>query len=310
MPGDDENLPDWKRADPNLIARALAVAKDKPSGGWLVLDSSRTLLHLRRPRKYWVDDREVVAWTTMDRGLTVAPATCPHMGADLSSAKIDAEGCLTCPWHGMTLPPEGLTAQGWGPVRMFDDGVLTWVQFDPYAPDALPAPVLTKRPKVFLDGVIRREVRCEPGDIIANRLDPWHGAHFHPYAFHDLAVTGVSAEAFDVSVNYRVAPKYYVRIEARFACPEPNTIVMTITAGEGEGSVVETHATPLRSMRLSQIPPTSIVEATLATSERHGFAQARKGALLARPIIKAMAGRLWRDDAKYAERIFELRSRV
>ncbi|WP_435844405.1 DUF5914 domain-containing protein, partial [Streptomyces griseus] len=28
--------------------------------------------------------------------------------------------------------------------------------------------------------------RCEPQDVVANRLDPWHGAWFHPYSFVDL----------------------------------------------------------------------------------------------------------------------------
>jgi hypothetical protein len=29
---------------------------------------------------------------------------------------------------------------------------------------------------------------CEPEDVIANRLDPWHGSWFHPYAFSHLVV--------------------------------------------------------------------------------------------------------------------------
>ena len=27
---------------------------------------------------------------------------------------------------------------------------------------------------------------CEPEDIVANRLDPWHGVHFHPHSFVKL----------------------------------------------------------------------------------------------------------------------------
>ena len=34
-------------------------------------------------------------------------------------------------------------------------------------------------------------------------------------------------------------------VRAEFACPDARTIVMTIIDGEGAGSVVETHATPL-----------------------------------------------------------------
>jgi len=47
----------------------------------------------------------------------------------------------------------------------------------------------------------------------------------------------------------------------------------------------------------------------LATSERPGFIQARRGASLARPLIRLLAGRLWRDDATYAERTYEMRTR-
>ena len=36
-----------------------------------------------------------------------------------------------------------------------------------------------------------------------------------------------------------------VEVDAVFHCPEPRTIVMTIVEGEGKGSVVETHATPI-----------------------------------------------------------------
>ena len=37
-------------------------------------------------------------------------------------------------------------------------------------------------------GHLARRPTCEPRDIVANRLDPWHGAWLHPYAFSDLAV--------------------------------------------------------------------------------------------------------------------------
>ena len=39
-----------------------------------------------------------------------------------------------------------------------------------------------------LDAVARMVGTCEPSDVIANRLDPWHGAWFHPYSFTRLDV--------------------------------------------------------------------------------------------------------------------------
>ena len=304
--------PDWKLANPAAIALSLAHARSKPSGGWLVLDASRTLLHLRKPRKYWIDGQELVVWASGDGGrsrITVAPAPCPHMGADLSTAKVNDDGCLVCPWHGLVLSPEGLREPPWEPVRTFDDGVLLWVQLDPGAAGATASPFLPERPATFIDGVIRKIATCEPRDVISNRLDPWHGTHFHPYAFHDLVVTDATEEGLDLEVSYQITPKHVVRVGARFDCPEPNTIVMTITSGEGTGSVVETHATPLQHSTPLHGPSTAIVEATLATSERSGFVKACRGASLARPLIKLLAGRLWRDDATYAERTYEMRTR-
>jgi phenylpropionate dioxygenase-like ring-hydroxylating dioxygenase large terminal subunit len=265
--------------------------------------------------RYLVDGHELVAFVhPITRALSIAPAACPHMGAHLTDGRVDADGCLVCPWHGLTLPPEGrprVPGQGkWNHMRTYDDGVLTWVQLDPEAADATDAPIITKRPDRFLDGVIRREGTCEPRDVIANRLDPWHGVHFHPYAFASLEVLDNTDDYLDLRVGYRVTPKHVMVVQARFDCPDPRTIVMTITDGEGVGSVVETHATPLSHAGPGQLPRTAIIEATLATSDRPGFANALKGATLARPMIRFFADRLWRDDVRYAERTWQLRQRA
>ena len=78
---------------------------------------------------------------------------------------------------------------------------------------------------------------------------------------------------------------------------------MTIVDGEGTGSVVETHATPLREGR------TAIIEATLATSERGPFLKALGARALVRPFIEARARRLWIEDTAYAERTYAVRKR-
>lgn len=96
-------------------------------------------------------------------------------------------------------------------------------------------------------------------------------------------------------------------VTARFTAPEPRTVVMHIVAGEGRGSVVETHATPLGPDDRGR-PRTAVVEAIVATSRRPGFALARAAAPALRPLMRAAAGRLWRDDMAYAERRWELRN--
>jgi hypothetical protein len=304
--------PDWAQANPRRIAAALARSQVKPSGGWLVLGASRryerTAKHPRTPLGPWretVADTELVLWRgTPHAPLRCAPATCPHMGAHLGDGFV-RDGAIVCPWHGLALCERH---GSWHELRVHDDGVLSWVQLHPDAPDATDRPILPRRPDVFLDGTIRRDATCEPQDVIANRLDPWHGAHFHPYAFKDLKVIDERDDAIDLKVTYRVVGSYGVRVTARFETPEPNTIVMSIIDGEGTGSVVETHARPIHTARPGRPPRTAVIETTLATSARSGFSHAIKGRSIARPLIAFSANRLWKDDAAYAERLYQLRS--
>jgi hypothetical protein len=286
---------DWRLARPPAIARALQRALSRPSGGWYVLDASRRITD--RPRAFLVEGQELVAWRAGGE-LRVAPDACPHMGARLSEGRV-CEGQLVCPWHGLQLGTEAHGA--WRPQVAHDDGVLAWVRLGTDT-DALPAPVLAPRPTHFLDGVIRMEARCEPADVIANRLDPWHGAHFHPYSFAALEVVDETDDMLTVRVEKRIAGPVRVEVDATFHSPEPRTIVMTIVAGEGAGSVVETHATPIAPGR------SAIVEATLATSDRPGFRYVLGLSRVIRPFIERSARRLWVDDAAYAERLYELRT--
>lgn len=294
--------PDWVQADPRRIRAALARASAQPSGGWVVLDASRTL-RAQGPKKYEVAGRELVAWWA-GSGPRVAPDTCPHMGASLSCGSVDAQGRVVCPWHGLPL---GDARHGaWGPLPAHDDGVLTWVRLSSMlaaGESPTDAPVLAPRPARFLDAVVRTEARCEPEDVIANRLDPWHGAHFHPHSFARLRVVGHDEASITVRVVFRIVGSVGVEVDARFHCPDPRTIVMTIVAGEGVGSVVETHATPIGAGR------TAVIEATLASSERPGMAWLPRAGLVLRSLVKARAARLWTDDAQYCERTYELRTK-
>jgi isorenieratene synthase len=227
----------------------------------------------------------------------MAPDACPHMGASLTESCVK-EGKLICPWHGLALGKEGHGA--WKPYAVHDDGVLTWVRLGEEDPEA-PKPVLPPRPNIYMEGVIRMEARCDPADIIANRLDPWHGAHFHPYSFAALSVIDLNDDVLKVRVAKRLIGRMCIETDATFHSPEPRTIVMTIVEGEGKGSVVETHATPIEPGR------TAVIEATLATSDRKGFRRARKLQRFIRPLIERSARRLWVDDAAYAERLYALR---
>lgn len=293
--------PDWVQANPRFIAKSLEHALSLPSGGWFVIGASRDLP--ASPTSHTINGQEIVVWRDKTRSpeqtLCAAPDACPHMGAKLSSGHTH-NGQIVCPWHGLALScnkPHG----PWKPYKTFDDGVLGWVQL-PGDTSPTDRPFLPARPTHFIDAVVHMEARCEPQDVIANRLDPWHGAHFHPYSFASLQVLHADESLLRLRVAKRVAGPVCVEVEATFSCPDPRTIVMAITQGEGQGSTVETHATPISPNR------TAIIEATFASSSRPGFQIARALSPLIRPFIQRSAARLWQDDAPYAERLFELRN--
>jgi uncharacterized protein DUF5914/Rieske 2Fe-2S protein len=311
-----EQEPTWADAKPGLIRAALNRARARTTGGWYVLAASREV----RPGKAFgrvVAGRELVAWRDDDGALHVGPGACPHLGAALCDAPVH-QGQLVCRWHGLALGPQG--RPGWRTLRAHDDGVLAWVRLDgvgdPVDGEPTEAPVIGPRPPApGLDAVATVIGRCEPDDVIANRLDPWHGAWFHPYSFTALRVLSAPAidcppaeDRFLVEVTFTVGKRYGVPVVAEFSCPDARTITMRIVDGEGTGSVVETHATPLRPGP-DGLARTAVIEAVVAHSDRPGFGRARTAAPLVRPLMRVVAGRLWRDDMAYAERRYALRAR-
>ncbi len=306
--------PTYADARPALIEGALKRAQARPSGNWFVLGASAGI-QPGRPQGFTVAGTELVAWRGESGELAAGPGACPHLGAPLCEAAVD-RGTLVCRWHGLRLGAGG--GPGWRPLPACDDGVLAWVRLDAAGGEPpLEAPVVPPRPPLSrsVAAVATLIGVCEPEDVIANRLDPWHGAWFHPYFFSRLTVTSAPAEVttrdeddrFDVTVTFRVSPGLGVPVRAAFTCPEPRTVVMRITGGEGTGSVVETHATPLGPGPDGR-PRTAVTEAVVAHSQRPGFAAARRAAPALRPAIRHAAARLWRDDLAYAERRYQLRA--
>lgn len=301
-------LPTWQDARLGRITRALADAGTRDPGGWYVAGPS-TAVPRGRSLARTIAGREVVLFRDADGSLRAGPGACPHLGALLDGCEVRG-GEVVCPWHGMALGTPG--RHGWSDLPAHDDGVLLWVRVGGPGESAASAPVLVERPplEASVAAVVVREAVCEPEDVIANRLDPWHGAWFHPYAFSHLTVdeeaSGVDRLVVDVA--FRLGRTWGVPVRAEFVTPDRRTIVMRILAGEGAGSVVETHATPMGPGADGRAR-TLIVEATVAHSDRRGFAVARALGPLLRPAMEHTAGRLWADDLVYAERRYELRRR-
>ena len=306
--------PTYGAARPALIEAALKRAQARPAGNWFVLGPSAGV-RPGRPRGVTVAGTELVAWRDEGGRLAAGPGACPHLGAPLCEAAVD-QGTLVCRWHGLRIGARG--GPGLRPLPAHDDGGLAWVRLDAVGGEPpLDAPVVPPRPPLSrsVAAVATLIGVCEPEDIVANRLDPWHGAWFHPYFFSRLTVTSAPAEVttcedddrFDVTVTFRVSPGLGVPVRAAFSCPGPRTVVMRITDGEGAGSVVETHATPLGPGPDGR-PRTAVTEAVVAYSGRPGFAAARRAGPALRPAMRHAAARLWRDDLAYAERRYQLRT--
>lgn len=295
----------WRAARPGRIAESLRLAQRGDPGGWCVIGASADVPRGRSVVRT-VAGREVVLFREDDRTLVAGPGACPHLGAKLDDCVV-ARGSVLCRWHGMAVGPRGEAS--WSGYPALDDGVLLWVRLP--VPGEVPTeqPTLPTRPgpSAAIAAVIARRGRCEPADVIANRLDPWHGAWFHPYAFSHLTVDEAAStpELLVVDVAFRLNRQVGVAVRAEFTCPDARTIVMTITEGEGAGSVVETHATPLGWNHPAAA--TMVVEATIATSDRPGFQLARLGGALLRPAMRRTAATLWVDDLAYAERRYQLR---
>jgi hypothetical protein len=307
-----EQVPTFQQAEPAIIDAALQRAHRRPSGNWYVFGAS-TDVRPDRPLGTQVAGKEIVAWRDEHGGLHVGPAACPHLGADLATGKVDC-GALVCPWHGLRL--DGGREFGWKPLPAYDDGILVWVRLDEIGGEApLDTPVLPARPGgPQLAAVTRLEGSCEPRDIIANRLDPWHGGWFHPYSFAQLEVLSAppvdadeDSDVFTVAVTFHLG-RIGVPVITAFSVPEPRTVVMRIIEGEGVGSVVETHATPV-GLGPDGRHRTAVTEAVIAASGRTGFQLSLLGAPLLRPLMKLGATRLWRDDLAYAERRYALRTK-
>jgi hypothetical protein len=309
----------WSRQEPTfqaasaaVIAAALQRSQRRPSGNWYPIAASVDIG--RKPFGAKVAGAELVAWRGAAGELHVGPGACPHLGAELCTGRVD-DGVLVCPWHGLRLT--GRRELSWKPHPAHDDGVLAWVRLDATGGERpTELPVLPERPVVpTISAVATLAGACEPADVIANRMDPWHGAWFHPYSFARLEVLSAppvdldlpeELDRFLVAVTFRIG-RLGVPVIAEFTSPEPRTIVMRILEGEGSGSVVETHATPLGPGSDGR-PRTAVIEAVIAHSDRPGFARALRATSLITPFMRRTAARLWRDDLAYAERVFALRS--
>ena len=123
--------------------------------------------------------RSLVVWRAGDRAARRAQRLPAHGRAARRRPRARAAGCV-CPWHGLALGARGPRA-----LAAAADATTTAC-----CSGCASTPATTSRDRRcrscrsararFIDSVIRVEAACDPRDVLANRLDPWHGVHFHP----------------------------------------------------------------------------------------------------------------------------------
>lgn len=256
--------PTWREARPALISGLSKRALARPAGNWFVVGASRDV-PADRPLARTVAGQEVVLWRDAEGTLVGGPGICPHLGAPLREGPVRC-GTLMCRWHGLAL--DGTARAGWQPYPVHDDGILVWVRLDEAGgEDPLPAPLVPPRPGTAgaLDAVHVAFGTCEPEDVVANRLDPWHGAWFHPYSFVDLTVVSVpdpgredGEDTLVVDVAFKVTGGSSCRSAP--SSPRQDPAPSSCASPRGRGGAPSSRRTPRRSARTAgaaRAPPSS-----------------------------------------------------
>ena len=245
--------PTYRDAAPAVIEAALHASQRRPSGNWYAFAASDAIGD-RPVRRLGRRASRSSPGAASDGDAARRTRRCPHLGADLSTGTVDC-GTLICPWHGLRLDAAAAHSAG---SRIPRTTTACWPGFASTTSAARHrpmTPVLPTRPDgAQMHAVTRLVGTCEPRDIIANRLDPWHGVVVPPVLVHPArgaqrarrptTTCQTKSDRFLVAVTFRIG-RLGVPVIAEFTSPEPRTIVMRIVDGEGTGSVVETHATPL-----------------------------------------------------------------
>jgi len=214
QPRTDRMAPTWRQAKPGRIARSLELALAQNSGGWFVAGVSGDVGPDKSVTRT-IAGREIVLWRNTQGELVAGPGACPHLGALLDNCAV-VDGTMFCRWHGLALDQRGDAS--WRPHLAHDDGVLLWVRLPTEGEQPTDRPALPPRPPLSasVSAVMVAPGTCQPEDVIANRLDPWHGAWFHPYAFSHLDVDDEASDETHlvVDVAFRLSATWGVPVRA------------------------------------------------------------------------------------------------
>jgi len=216
------------------------------AGQWYVA-AFGYLLKPRRTLVRRVADQEIVFWRTSAGGVQAASAVCPHWGGPLGEGSVNADGALTCPWHGWQFL-DGRCRQR---ARLklprylaYDDGILLWVRL-PWDLDQLTAPPLQARPAATRPFWFDIAIDSDVYHVQENYLDFLHPAEYHTTVFNHCRHLGKEGEVNRVELGYKLPFGQIMVTRACVWAPSAFQVRNEVYEGLGVGMVIESHITPL-----------------------------------------------------------------
>ncbi len=154
------------------------VRSARPSGNWYAFAASDSIR--KSPFGTSVGGVEIVAWRDVDGTLHVGPATLPAPGR----RPVDGHRGLRCADLPVARAAARRAAASSAGSRIRPTTTGCWPGSGSTASAARSRPkrrwCLRGRTGATMHAVTRLVGTCEPSDIIANRLDPWHGCLVSP----------------------------------------------------------------------------------------------------------------------------------
>jgi nitrite reductase/ring-hydroxylating ferredoxin subunit len=270
------------------------------AGRWYVAAFSEALAPGRTVVKT-IADQEIVLWRALDDDgpVQAASAVCPHWGGPLGGGAVDSSGVLTCPWHGWQFR-NGYCLER-PRLKLFrylahDDGILLWVRL-PWDIEEITAPPLQARPaqsKAFwFDVAIQSDVY----HVQENYLDFLHPAEYHHTVFNHCVYLGKEGDVHLVELGYKLPFGRSLTTRTRVWAPTPFQVRNEVYEGLGQGTVIESHITPLGADR-------AIIHEIYHVPEAVTPGQAWP---LMRFFMRRSARRIRVEDAVFSARRYRLR---
>ena len=145
-----------------------------PFNEWHCIDFVKNI-DKSKPHVYNIGELPLVSWFDKNNEPLTTVNICKHMGSKLDHGKVNEQGCLTCPYHGLEYNANDV----FGKTMIFQDKL--WWSYKPKktCPPAIPC----YNKKGFATTMIKVDINANMEDCVFNAMDLNHPAFVHNNAF-------------------------------------------------------------------------------------------------------------------------------